>query len=211
MHNLTGLLKSAKLNYGPSSKKIYSTTLPNSQILDFLQYIAQQQGRRFNYSDAKKNIGITMPTQKKLLYALESIFLIRRLKVEGSYSGEIYYLEDQAESLQLSQNILSHFEYYEQLVYRNLRAQLFYNVGLSFKEFSFETRGGVRIPYAIECEGYNLAILPIKEEMPNRSEKAAAASFLKTYNNSRILFLHQNRQMIKIDEKSISAPVFYFV
>jgi predicted AAA+ superfamily ATPase len=192
-------------------RQVYPTNLPNSQILDFLQYIAQQQGRRFNYSDAKKKIGITMPTQKKLLYALESIFLIRRLKVEGSYSGEIYYLEDQAESLQLSQNILSHFEYYEQLVYRNLRAQLFYNMGLSFKEFSYETRGGVRIPYAIECEGYNLAILPIKEEMPNRSEKAAAASFLKTYNNSRILFLHQNRQMIKIDEKSISAPIFYFV
>lgn len=192
-------------------RQVYSTTLPNSQILDFLQYIAKMQGKRFNYTDARKITGITIPTQKKILYALEAIFLIRRLKVEGSYSAEVYYLEDQAESLQLSQNSLSEFEYYEQLIYRNLRAQFFYNMGLTFKEFHYETRGGVRIPYAIECEGFHLAIIPTEDERPSRSESAAAASFLKVYPNSRVLYLHQGRELLKIDEKSISAPVFYFV
>lgn len=192
-------------------RQVYPTTLPNSQILDFLQYLAREQGQIFNYTSAKKATGVTLPTQKKLLYALESIFLIRRIKVEGFYSGEVYYLEDQAESKQLSQNTLSDFEYYEQLIYRNVRAQLVYNMGLTFKEFYYATRGGVRIPYAIECDGYNLALIPIEEENPSRSEKAAAASFLKTYNNSRVLFLHQGRLMAKIDEKSVTAPVFYFV
>jgi predicted AAA+ superfamily ATPase len=192
-------------------RQVYPTTLPNSQILDFLQYVAKVQGKRFNYSEARKNTGITIQTQKKLLYALEAIFLIRRFKVEGSYTAEVYYLEDQAESLQLSQNTLSDFEYFEQLIYRNLRAQFFYNLGLTCKEFHFETRGGVRIPYAIECDGYHLGIIPIEEEIPNRSEKSAAASFLKVYNNSRILFLHRGRQLFKVDEKSIAAPVFYFV
>lgn len=192
-------------------RQVYSTTLPNSQILDFLQYIAKMQGKRFNYTDARKITGITIPTQKKILYALEAIFLIRRLKVEGSYSAEVYYLEDQAESLQLSQNSLSEFEYYEQLIYRNLRAQFFYNMGLTFKEFHYETRGGVRIPYAIECDGFHLAIIPTEDERPNRSESAAAASFLKVYTNSRVLYLHQGRELQKIDEKSISAPVFFFV
>lgn len=192
-------------------RQVYSTTLPNSQILDFLQYIAKMQGKRFNYTDARKITGITIPTQKKILYALEAIFLIRRLKVEGSFSAEVYYLEDQAESLQLSQNSLSEFEYYEQLIYRNLRAQFFYNMGLTFKEFHYETRGGVRIPYAIECEGFHLAIIPTEDERPSRSESAAAASFLKVYPNSRVLYLHQGRELLKIDEKSISAPVFYFV
>lgn len=192
-------------------RQVYPTTLPNSQILDFLQYVAKMQGKRFNYSEARKSTGITIQTQKKLLYALEAIFLIRRLKVEGSYSAEVYYLEDQAESLQLSQNTLSEFEYFEQLIYRNLRAQLFYNIGMTYKEFHFETRGGSRIPYAIECDGYHLGILPIEEEIPSRSEKSAAASFLKVYNNSRVLYLHRGRQLLKIDEKSIAAPVFYFV
>lgn len=192
-------------------RQIYPTTLSHLQILDFLQYLAKKQGQLFNYSDAKKITGITASTQKKLLYALESIFLIRRLKSEGSYTGEIYYLEDQAESVYLTQNTLSDFEYFEQLIYRNLRAQLYYNMGLSFKEFYFQTRGGVRIPYAIECEGYNLALLPIEDEIPNRSEKAAAASFLKIYKNSSVLFLHQGKNILKIDEKSISAPVYYFV
>lgn len=192
-------------------RQVYPTTLPNSQILDFLQYVAKKQGKRFNYTEARKETGITIPTQKKLLYALEAIFLVRRLKVEGSYSAEVYYLEDQAESLQLSQNSLSDFEYYEQLVYRNLRAQFFYNIGLTFREFHFETRGGVRIPYAIECNGYNLAMIPTENERPSRSESAAAASFLKIYTNSRVLYLHQGRELVKIDEKSVSAPIFYFI
>ncbi len=131
--------------------------------------------------------------------------------MEGSYSAEVYYLEDQAESLQLSQSTLSDFEYFEQLIYRNLRAQLFYSVGTTYKEFHFETRGGVRVPYAIECEGYHLGIIPIEGEIPGRSEKSAAASFLKVYNNSRVLYLHQGRQLLKIDKKSIAAPVYYFV
>jgi len=192
-------------------RQVYPTTLPNSQIFDFLEYVAKKQGQRFNYSDAKKITGITLPTQKKILYALEAIFLVRRLKVEGDYSGAIYYLEDQAESRLLSQNILTEPDYYEQLIYRNLRAQLFYHLGVTFKEFHYETRGGARIPYAIECEGYNLAILAIDDELPSRSEKAMAASFLKKYNNSRVLFLHRSNQMIKVDDKSISAPIFYFV
>ena len=146
-----------------------------------------------------------------MLYALEAIFLIRRLKVEGSFSAEVYYLEDQAESLQLSQNTLSDFDYFEQMIYRNLRAQLFYNIGSTYKEFHFETRGGVRIPYAIECDGYHVGIVPIEEEIPSRSEKSAAATFLKVYNNSRVLYLHRGQQLLKIDEKSIAAPVFYFV
>jgi predicted AAA+ superfamily ATPase len=192
-------------------RQVYPTTLPNVQIFEFLQFIAKHQGRKFNHSEAKKITGITTATQKKLLYALESVFLIRALKIQGSYSGYIYYLEDQAESMQLSQRSLSNFEYFEQMIYRNLRAQLFYNLGLAFNEFCYQTRGGARIPYAIECDGYNLAILAIENETPNRSEKAAAASFLKTYNNSRVLFLHEGRKILKIDEKSISAPVFFFV
>jgi hypothetical protein len=128
-----------------------------------------------------------------------------------SYVGEVFYLEDQAESLQLSQNSLSEAEYFEQLVYRNLRGQFFYNLGLTFKEFHFETCGGARIPYAIQCNDYNLGFLPILEETPSRSEKAAAASFLKTYINSRVLFLNKGSKILKLDEKSIIAPVFYFI
>lgn len=192
-------------------RQVYPTTLPNSQILDFLQFVSKVQGKRFNYTEARKSTGITIQTQKKLLYALEAIFLIRRLKVEGSYAAEVYYLEDQAESLHLSQNSLSDFEYFEQMIYRNLRAQLFYNIGATYKEFHFETRGGVRIPYAIESAGYHVGVIPIEDEIPSRSEKSAAASFLKVYNNSRVLYLHRGRKMLKIDEKSIAAPVFCFV
>lgn len=190
---------------------VQPTILSNSQIYDFLQYVAQTQGEVFNYSEAQRDTGISTPTQKKLLNSLEAIFLIRRLKVEGSYKGEIFYLEDQAESVQMSQNTLSENQYFQQFVYRNLRAQFYYQLGCVFREFVYITRGGVYIPYAIESNGFNLAVLPIADVEPNRSEMAAAGSFLKVYTNSRVLFLHRGNKIRKIDEKTISAPVYWFV
>lgn len=171
-------------------RMIFPTTLAPAKIFDLMQYISKNQGSRFSYTDASKSTQITTPTIKKLIYAFEAMFLIRRLKVEDSYQGEVFFLEDQAESNYLSQHSLSDKEQLEQLIYRNLRAQMYYDLGLSFKEFYFETRGGVRIPYAIECNVFRLAIIPIEEEIPNRVEKSAAGSFLKKYNQSRVLFLH---------------------
>lgn len=190
---------------------VYPTTLPYSQILEFLRYIALTQGRPFNYSEAQKVSLISAVTQKKLLYALEAVFLIRRLPIDGTQKGPVFYLEDQAEAKYLFEQNLTEMDEFEHLIYRNLRTQLFYKLGPSFREFHFLTRGGSRIPYAIELGGFRLGILPIEEERPNRRESAGAASFLKKYGNSRILFLHQGKALTSIDERSLSSPVYYFV
>lgn len=189
---------------------VYPTTLPYTQILDFLIFLARTQGQKFNYSDATRACQISDTTQKKLLYALESIFLIRRVPIEGE-KGQIFYLEDQAESKYLLDGNLIESDAFEQLIYRNIRTQLYYKLGQSFREFHFLTRGGSRIPYAIEQSGVILGVLPIKEENPNRAELASAASFLKKFEKSRVLFLHQGKNIIQVDERSISAPVFYFI
>ena len=181
------------------------------QVFDLAQYISRNQGSPFNYSKCQKETGLSASTIKKLIGALEAVFILRRLKVEGSFSGEVFYLEDHAESQLLSQESLSSQEVLEQLIYRNLRVQLYYNLGLSFREFYYETRGGVRIPYAIQANNHNLAILPTEAELPNRSERAGAASFLKKYINSRVLFLHSGSTAQVIDEKSLSAPLFWFI
>lgn len=190
---------------------IFPTTLSSSQVFELAQFIARNQGQRFSYARAQEQVGITVPTIKKLLYAFEAIFLVRRIKVEGSYKGEIFYLEDQAESLFLSQGSLGEQDSYEQLIYRNIRAQLFYDLGRSFREFYFETRGGARVPYAIESNDFRLGIIPIVGDLPNRIEKSAAASFLKKYNQSRALFLTHGKTAAVIDEKSIVAPCYWFI
>jgi predicted AAA+ superfamily ATPase len=190
---------------------VYPTNLPYTQILDFLKFIATHQGQTFSYAEASKTCGISDVTQKKILNALEAVFLIRRIPIEGTSSGQVFYLEDQAEAKYLADYKMSPKDEFEHLIYRNLRTQFYYKLGSSFREFHFLTRGGSRIPYAIEQGPFILGILPIQDESPNRSESASAASFLKKYGNARILYLHQGKTIQPIDERSISAPVFYFV
>jgi predicted AAA+ superfamily ATPase len=190
---------------------IYPTNLPYSQILEFLRYIAKTQGQKFSYADAKRASSVSPVTQKKLLYALEAVFLIRRIPLEGSTLGHIFYLEDQAEAKFLLEDDITSADEFEHLIYRNVRAQLYYRLGHSFREFHFLTRGGSRIPYAIDSGGHKLGILPIANETPDRSELAAAASFLKRYGNSRVLYLHTGKTLAVVDERSLSAPVYYFI
>lgn len=190
---------------------VYPTSLPYSQILDYLKFLAKNQGRPWSYEDAKDSCGISSITQKKLLYALEAIFLIRRLPVEGTKKGFVFFLEDQAEAKYLLEDKITLEDEFEHLIYRNLRAQIYYKLGQSFREFHFLTRGGARIPYAIEQDRFKLGILPISDEIPSRSEKASADSFLKHYENGRILFLHKGKKIIPVDQRSLSAPVYYFV
>lgn len=165
-------------------RSVYSTNLPYSQILDFTKFIARTQGQNFSYVAAQSATRISPVTQKKLLGALEAVFLIRRLPIEGSQTGFIFYLEDQAEAKFLLDQSISESDEFEHLIYRNLRLQFHYKLGSSFREFHFLTRGGSRVPYAIERENFKIGILPIENETPTRQDSAWAGSFLKHYANS---------------------------
>lgn len=192
-------------------RMVYSTTLPYSQIFDLFKYVAIHQGEPFNFSDAERETRISSATIKKLLYAFEAVFIIRRLSVEGSVRGETFYLEDQAESLYMCENKIDAWDQFAQLIYRNVRAQMYYTIGASFKEFVFKTRGQMNIPYAISFEGMSLGIIPLLTPRPSKIDLAACASFLRTYSNSRVLFLTQQNEIHAIDDRTIIAPVFYFV
>lgn len=88
---------------------------------------------------------------------------------DGGLPGICFIKDDRMRNLKIK----------EKLAYRNIRAQLYYKLGLSFREFQFSTRGGSRIPYCIEHSGTKLGILPIESETPSASEKAYASSFFK--------------------------------
>ena len=193
-------------------RMIYPTSLSLTQLYNFLSYIANNQGINFNYADAQRATQISMITQKKLIYALESVYLIRRLPIQGTTKGFVIYLEDQAESYYLTNfKNKNSLEAREQLVYRNLRAQLYYKLGSAFKEFHYLTRSGARIPYAIEMNGFHIGILTIQDETPNRSEIATAHSFLKTYEMGKVLILSESKNLLPLESRIIQAPIHLFV
>lgn len=192
-------------------RMVYPTTLPFTQLLELLRFIARTQGKPFNYLEAKKITGISTATIKKILFAFEAVFLIRRIPIRGAYIGAIYFLEDQAEALYLADKALDHHDQFTHLIYRNLRAQLHYQLGSNFREFSFFSRGKSNIPYAFEKDGKILGIIPLEGNTPSRIERAVAGSFLKTYGMGRILYLHEGRNIAIIDDRSLLAPVYNFI
>ncbi len=72
---------------------------------------------------------------KKLIAALEALFLIRALKIEGGKKGFIFYFEDQAESQYLSAGKLDTSFYYSGFLFRNIRAEFFMPLSIIFAFF----------------------------------------------------------------------------
>jgi predicted AAA+ superfamily ATPase len=192
-------------------RMIHSTNLSLNQLTDFLRFIANSQGEEFSYAAAQRNTQISPITQKKLLYSFESAYLIRRLPVEGGAKGHAYYLEDQGESYSLmDQNDLNSIELKQQLIYRNLRAQLYYDLGSSFRESFYLTRSGAKIPYVIEKNNFKIAVKYIFDK-PTRSDIATAESFLKKHDQSRVLLLSESKTLESFGNRIIQAPLLAFV
>jgi predicted AAA+ superfamily ATPase len=188
-------------------RTVYPTTIPYSQLFDFLSALSTQEGLPIKYSDLKKITGISEVTQKKLLYALESIFLIRRIPLgSGGQKGFVCYLEDQAEALFLdSQKSLQ--TQIEGLIYRNSRVHFNYQVGNSYRYFHYLTRSGARVPIALEKDHSILGFIPLKEDSPSRSDLASAKSFLKTYASSKIIYLSPTYKCEVLSDREIILPL----
>ena len=158
-------------------RMIYPTSLSFNQLLDFLAELAKSEGQPIKHSSIARQVGISEATQKKLLYAFESVFLIRRLEIFGGRRGFVVYLEDQAECAYLQGRSRDEQLNFEGLLYRNLRAQFRYAIGLKTREFQYLSRGKARIPFAFECEFGALGIIALEGDTKDRKNKACFQVF----------------------------------
>ncbi len=196
---------------------IYPTTLSFSQIFEYLKELALLEGHPLQYSHLEKKVKISDVTQKKILYALEAVFLIRIIPLKGGKKNFTIRLEDQAESFYLrslelkkeKNNIIE----LEGLLYRHLRCQFMYHLGFNFNLFQYQTRGGARVPIVIDSAERTLGFIVIEEEIPNRSELATATSFYKEYSNSSIIFVPftDKSQPAIVNHRSMIIPLKYFL
>ena len=100
----------------------------------------------------------------------------------------------------------------EGLLFRNARVQLEYKAGVSYRVFHFLTRGKARIPLAFVVQGQALGFILMETEMPNKSERASAASFLKTYGNSKIAYVSTSLKEARVlDTRSLVIPIEWLV
>lgn len=187
--------------------EVYPTTLSHEKIYSFLSAISNLQGETIRYNDLKEKTGISPNTQQKLLYALEAIFLIRRIPIEGSQKGFTLLLEDQAESFYFTKNNLSHKRALTHLLYRNIRSEFFYDSSKTISFFQYKTRSGVVIPLALRSEDNTLGFIPIDQDLPSFAEVSAARSFLNAYGNSKIIFFHNGFLVESINDRMASIGI----
>ena len=186
---------------------VYPTTLPYSQLLNYVIQLSEGEGNPVQTTLLRKSTGIAEATQKNLLYAMENVFLIRQIPIEGKRKGVCFYFEDQAEQLSLKEEKPDALKQFEGLVFRNLRASFNYELGLDFRFFQYRERPDVYIPFAIRTKEGCLGILPILGTKPVRKDLRIAHKFLQRYSPASILVVTQGvAETVVLEPRILQVP-----
>jgi hypothetical protein len=185
--------------------QIHATTLSIPELLRFIRELAKNDGEPVNHQALRRATGITPSTQKKLLYALEGVFILRHLPIEGARPGSAILFEDQAEVLTLGKGGLNSDQQWSGFIYRNLREQILYRSGLAAELFQFRTRSGVTVPFAVRTAQGVLGVIPLRGSV-TRKALGAAQSFQRKYMESRVLIVTDQNETRVIDDRTILIP-----
>ncbi|MBI4237268.1 MAG: ATP-binding protein [Deltaproteobacteria bacterium] len=186
---------------------IVPTSLSYQTVYDVAAYVATHVGQPINWSDMQRAVHVTPPTLKKLLYALEAIFIVRTVPIEGSSSGQVYYFEDVAEWQSLCGGHVPQPWLLAQLIFHHARVQWIYQLERTAAFFQYRTRGGALVPVCIRSPEGVVGLLPIAAAEPNRSEVAIAASFLKTYAQGKLLYLTEATAVPRGSSRTAILPL----
>lgn len=187
---------------------IYKTSMPYQQIYDYCRILAEDPMQIVRPTTLKRKIRISEAAQKYLLYALEAVFLLRRIPVKGDPRGDLFWFEDQIERQHFTENVSGSIDHSDwvTLVYRNLRAQFSYRVGEIAQYFHYRTRGGAVMPFAISTKEGTLGVYPIQSKSDiNLSLKRSADSFLKNFGNSKVIFITREGKDIDVIHERIGV------
>lgn len=184
---------------------VYPSTLTLLEIESFVRALALQEGMPVHHQHLRRSSGITPITQKKILQALEAIYLVRFIALEGDRQGIVPIFEDQGEANFLQRGTLSGSHQLLHLVYRNIRAQYTYRSGTQETYFQFRTRGGVVVPLALRTAEGELGFIACEGDAPTRREIAAAQSFIRRYGRGKCILITPGARQVRAVEQRIAT------
>jgi len=181
---------------------------PVTTLKKLIAWIAKQGFEPYNAAEVKRRLGLAPQTQKKILYALESIFMIRRIPVPLR-KKEVILLEDQLEESLYAGATVGNLRATEGAVYRNLRTQFGYRLDKNAQFESYLTRDHARVPIVIKDENQIIGIIVTSLEKPSLSETRSAGSFLKHFANGKIIYLStESIDPIIINSRTLLCSIF---
>jgi predicted AAA+ superfamily ATPase len=180
---------------------------PITTLKRMLTLIAKNGFDPYIAADIKRTLGLAPQTQKKILDAMESTFLIRRIPVPLR-KKEIILLEDQLEELVYAGSSFEINKRIETAVYRNIRTQFLYRLEKNVSFTSYLTRDHARVPIVVSDGEQTNGIIVIASTKPSLSERRSATSFLSSTRNAKILFLSAELiQETIIDERQMLCSI----
>lgn len=139
---------------------VKKTTLSVNKLLLLLAEIARTQGLPVNLSHLARIVGVSTPTIRSILDALQALFLIRPY-------GHTWFVEDSGISSHLvgapADNPINR-RVMSCLVQSELRTQIGYQFKREVFLKPYQTRGGIDIPFMVEFKGNKKVAMIVEEE-----------------------------------------------
>ncbi len=153
---------------------VIETTTPYKNLYDLLKFLARCQGGKFVLKEASRFSGISEITLKKIIFAFESLFLIRRIRGSGDVKADRYYFEDQGMAHFLSKDSASSSDLL--FAYSQLFSSAHYNHMNQVDLTYFETKGGASVPLVFQIRDQTIGFLfNPAESMTQKTIKSAKA------------------------------------
>ena len=170
---------------------LVQTSLDFRTLRNLLSVLSARQTKPVELSEIARAAHISTPALRRLISALESMFVIRILETEGSRSRPVLFFEDQGEASHLAGENQEPLHNMTRFLFSFVRQQWVYRPELEGSLFQFRSRGGAFVPLVLRTRHGALGFIPMLDEVPGRHELASAQSFIENYKNARCLFIHQ--------------------
>ncbi len=185
---------------------IVQTTVPFENLLELLRYLALHQGEPINLTSAARSSQIAINTLKKLIFAYENMFLIRRVNGMDYGKASVFYLEDQGMASYLSAS--TPMQDMLRFAFSQLFASIHYQEIGDFDVKYYSTKGGAHVPLVFrfknKIHGY---ILSESSEISSKS-LSSAESFLKKHPHAHVTILVKNTTHFeKLGKGILKAPL----
>lgn len=190
---------------------ILQTTLSYPTLRNLAAQIALQQGMPLEISDLAKQTGISAITLKKLLSALQGLYLIREVRGMGGMKKSTYYFEDQGLAHHLMAGWKNPFTDMMRLLFGNVRQQFLYGLGSDVQLFHYKTRGGASVPLVLQAQAGTIGYTACLEKLPTTSALFSAKSFIRAHPKAFVIISHQGDEIRMWDDKILSVPMHLVV
>jgi predicted AAA+ superfamily ATPase len=184
---------------------IIQTTVPFENLRSLLIYFAANQGREFNAAHAARSTQISQATLKKLIFAFENMFLIRRLTNFGDIASPRFFLEDQGMATYLHRHTPQ--DDLRRFAFSQIFHQIHYRYSDVYRPGYYANRGGANINFVFEIDKDIVGVDVCETNKPNLSLLRSAESFLGRFPKGRIIFFSPGANPTHLSEQITIMPL----